>query len=51
MAMVRGRHRHHLIVKAGAGDGLERARTALLEFADASARPRVMIDVDPVSML
>jgi len=51
MAMIRGRHRHHLLVKAGAGDGLERARTALLEFANASARPRVMIDVDPVSML
>jgi len=49
---LRGRHRHHLLVKAPAdGEALERARDALIEHAAGSARPRVTIDVDPVSML
>lgn len=51
VALQRGRHRHHLLLKASAGEGVARARTALTRFAGQIARPRVSIDVDPVSML
>jgi primosomal protein N' (replication factor Y) len=52
IALQRGRHRHHLIVKAPANaPGLEEARDRIAQFADARARPRITIDVDPASML
>lgn len=52
IALQRGRHRHHLIIKAvGAGDSLARARAVLCRFAAETSRPRVSIDVDPVGML
>jgi primosomal protein N' (replication factor Y) len=49
---LRGRHRHHLLVKARLDDGaLEHARRVLIEHFAGATRPRVTIDVDPVSML
>jgi len=52
IAMVRGRHRHHLLVKAGSeASGFEAAREALVRFSGATSRPRVIVDVDPASML
>jgi primosomal protein N' (replication factor Y) len=52
MALVRGRTRHHLLIKAAEGSpALARARTVLLELAAGISRPRVTIDVDPVGML
>jgi len=52
IALLRGRHRWHLMVRAPlAGGGLERARARLVELAATITRPQVAIDVDPVSML
>ena len=52
MALMRGRHRSHLLIKApGRGEGLAPARAILQTFAERTPRPRVTIDVDPVSML
>jgi primosomal protein N' (replication factor Y) len=52
IAMVRGRHRHHVLVKSPIGSaGFDAAREALRQFADSMPRPRVILDVDPVSML
>jgi primosomal protein N' (replication factor Y) len=52
IALVRGRHRQHLLVKArGAGEGLARVRAALRAWIADHARPRAVVDVDPVSML
>lgn len=52
MALVRGRHRAHLLIKApGRGEGLAPARGILQAFAERNPRPRVTIDIDPVSML
>jgi primosomal protein N' (replication factor Y) len=52
IAMLRGRHRHHVLVKAPpSGGGLEAARDALSDLAASTDRPRVSLDVDPVSML
>ncbi|HEV8112514.1 MAG TPA: primosomal protein N' [Planctomycetota bacterium] len=52
IAMVRGRHRHHVLVKSPIGDaGFDAAREALRKFADSTQRPRVILDVDPASML
>jgi primosomal protein N' (replication factor Y) len=52
ISKVRGRFRHHLLVKAPLeGDGFARARHALVLFAEAHARPRITVDIDPVSML
>jgi len=53
IAMLRGRHRHHVLVKAprGAVESFERAREALRRYAEDTARPRVTVDVDPASML
>jgi primosomal protein N' (replication factor Y) len=49
---LRGRHRVHLVLKSPReGGGLERAREKLVELAEGVTRPRVTIDVDPVSML
>jgi primosomal protein N' (replication factor Y) len=52
MALLRGRHRHHVLLKApGEGDGLARARGLLVRFAAEHTRPRISIDVDPLNML
>jgi primosomal protein N' (replication factor Y) len=52
IALQRGRHRHHLIVKSPANaEGISKARELLMPFADARARPRITIDVDPASMM
>ena len=52
VALQRGRHRHHLLIKAvGSGTSLALARTILAELAAKSGRTRVAIDVDPVGML
>ncbi|MEM1449353.1 MAG: primosomal protein N' [Planctomycetota bacterium] len=50
MALLRGRHRWHLMLKAPlAGQGMARARAILTDLH--TQRPRVAIDVDPVSMM
>ena len=50
MAMQRGRHRRHLLLKAQlTGQGLSRARAILASLQ--TQRPRTAIDVDPVSMM
>ncbi len=52
IALLRGRHRRHLVIKCPTvGDALPRARSALLEAAAGSGRARMTIDVDPQSLL
>ncbi len=53
LALLRGRHRWHVLVKApvDAHADFERARDVLATLAEERARPRVTIDVDPTSML
>ena len=52
IALVRGRHRRHLILKAPSGArALDEAREHLLTLSAGISRPRVTIDVDPTSML
>ncbi len=52
ISLLRGRHRHHVLVMAPPdGEGLATARDLLVELAAATSRPHVAIDVDPVSML
>jgi primosomal protein N' (replication factor Y) len=52
IALLRGRHRQHLLVKCPrAGPALDLARSALLAFGAELKRPRLAIDVDPVSMM
>jgi primosomal protein N' (replication factor Y) len=64
IALLRGRHRHHLMVKArgavyargagnapAAGEALPRVRAALRQWIADHARPHATVDVDPVSML
>jgi len=52
ISKVRGRYRQHLLLKApGLNSGLSLARGILIRFAEENARPRIGIDVDPVSML
>lgn len=52
MSLLRGRFRYHLLLKSPLeGEGFGRARRWLLERARATTRPRVTVDVDPVSML
>jgi len=52
IALLRGRARWHLLVKASArGLALERARELLIEFGEAGPRSRYSIDVDPASLL
>ncbi len=51
MAKVRGRHRHHLLVKVPEGEELGPPRSLLVRMAGQHTRPRVSVDVDPVSML
>ncbi len=50
MALQRGRHRWHVMLKAPlTGQGLSRARAVLATLV--TQRPRVAIDVDPASMM
>jgi primosomal protein N' (replication factor Y) len=52
IAQLRGRYRQHFLLKAPESNaGLAQARSILARFADEHARPRLAIDVDPVSML
>ncbi len=52
IAMLRGRHRRHLVIKCPPdGQALSLARSALLESATGSGRARMTIDVDPQSLL
>jgi primosomal protein N' (replication factor Y) len=52
LAILRGRHRHHLLVKAPATDpAFERAVAWLADRAARESRPTLRIDVDPSSML
>ena len=51
IALLRGRHRQHLLVKATREAGFEAAREALQRLAGLSRRPRINVDVDPVSLL
>ena len=51
LAMLRGRHRHNMLLKAPlASPALERAKSVLVELAAQTSRTHVAIDVDPVSM-
>ena len=50
MALQRGRHRRHVMLKAPvAGSGMSRARAILSHLH--TQRPRMAIDVDPTSMM
>ena len=50
MALQRGRHRRHVMLKAPmAGPGMSRARAILTHLH--TQRPRMAIDVDPTSMM
>ena len=52
ISLARGRHRRHLLCKAPReGDDLDRLRTALAALAAETSRPKVMVDVDPTSLL
>jgi primosomal protein N' (replication factor Y) len=55
VALLRGRHRHHLLVKAppdGAGEeAFATAREMLALRAETTNRPRMAVDVDPASLL
>ena len=52
MALLRGRHRKHLLIKAHVGGAsLNDARALLVRLAATQSRPRISIDVDPVSLL
>jgi len=51
-ARLRGRHRHHVLVKARLGDpAFERALAWLLERSSRESRPAIKLDVDPASMM
>ena len=48
VSLLRGRHRHNLLVKAPRGsEAFARARAWLVDFAGSSSRPHVVVDVDP----
>ena len=52
LALLRGRHRHHILLKAAPNSpGLAIARDLLVGFAEEFARPRTTIDVDPVGLM
>jgi primosomal protein N' (replication factor Y) len=51
IAMMRGRHRHHVLVKAPTAEVLDAVRTVLVEHLGGARRPRAVIDVDPTSVL
>ena len=51
-ALVRGKHRHHLLLKALVGDpAFERGVRRAIELAAGFTRPAVKLDVDPMSFL
>jgi len=55
MALLRGRHRLHLLVKASAREGtgpeaFAKARQVAAEFAAETRQTRVIVDVDPASL-
>jgi primosomal protein N' (replication factor Y) len=52
MAMIRGRHRHHILIKGPLdGDVFGIARNLLVQMMEGRPRPRITLDVDPVQML
>lgn len=52
IGLLRGRHRRHVLLKASATSvELAGARAAAAAWIASNARPRAVIDVDPVSML
>ncbi len=52
IARLRGRFRRHLLVKAPAGSpALARLRDRLLAWSDANPRPKLVVDVDPASLM
>ena len=52
LELLRGRHRHHCLVKAPHGsDAFACARSTLLERSRHSGAVRVLVDVDPMAML
>ncbi len=52
IAMLRGKHRHHVLVKLPrAGGYLERVREQLAILQTGRSGARLVVDVDPVSML
>ena len=52
ISRLRGRFRQHFLLKAPElKPGLGKARSLLSQFSEEHARPRIAIDVDPVSML
>ncbi len=50
-AYLRGRHRRHILVKCTDSSTLALARERMIDFAEKSTRPRLAVDVDPVSLL
>jgi primosomal protein N' (replication factor Y) len=51
-ALLRGRHRHHLLVKAARdAEALDEVLAHLVDLAARETRPAIKIDVDPMSML
>jgi primosomal protein N' (replication factor Y) len=52
IGLLRGRTRWHMLLKTdAAGRGLPRLRSLLQEWTETHPRPKVVIDMDPVSML
>jgi primosomal protein N' (replication factor Y) len=51
IAMMRGRHRRHIMVKTTSEEQLDRVRAVLIELSGEQRKPRLTIDVDPVSVL
>jgi len=52
LALLRGRTRWHMLLKADAtGRGLPQLRSLLQDWIETHARPKVAIDMDPVSMM
>jgi len=52
ISQLRGRYRQHLLLKTPErGRAFNVARSVLIGFAEENARPRLSIDIDPVSML
>ncbi len=50
--LLRGRTRWHMLLKSDAtGRGLPRLRGLLQDWTDTHARPKLVIDMDPVSMM
>ena len=50
-AQLRGRFRYHFLIKDPGQGGSPAARQLMLEFAARHGRPRIGVDVDPMSLL